>query len=212
MKIDTHIHTAEAPAKCGKISAKDLVRIYKDNGYDVIVITNHFKDGYDVDQYLNAFHIAEKEGKKVGLKVLFGMERSYSGADYLLLGFGKHFIYNKNILRPRRFSRMKASCNKEGGIVVQAHPCREKKGIKRFMLNQRIDGLEVMNGHPRHNSNNDLAKEFADLLGVFGTAGSDCHYRRGACRCAMIFENRIQNEGQLAEEIKLRRYEIEKYF
>jgi len=212
MKIDTHVHTLEAPANCGKMSSRDTVRMYKDAGYDAIVITNHFKVGRDPKAFIDAYHLAQSEGSAIGLKTFFGIEHNYSGADYLILGVDESFTYNRNLLNTRRFSKLKSSCHKAGGVIVQAHPCREKRGVKRFMLNQRTDGLEIMNGHPKHIANNHVAKAYAEILGIFGTAGSDCHFRKGACRCAMIFENDIENEGQLAEEIKLRRYKIEQYF
>lgn len=212
MKIDTHIHTAEAPARCGKLPCKDLVKIYKENGYDAIVITNHFRPGEDPQGMLDAYHLAKKEAETVGLKAFFGVEHHFSGNDYLIIGVDEAFMYNKHILNTSRFSRLKNACNEAGGVIVQAHPCRSKGGRMRHLLNQQVDGLEVLNGHPGRPQNNNIAKAYAEILGIFGTAGSDCHHRKGACRCAMIFENEIENEGHLAEEIKLRRYELEQYF
>ena len=38
-----------------------------------------------------------------------------------------------------------------------------------------LDGVEVLNLNPRHDSRNDRAEEYAALHGLLRTGGSDCH-------------------------------------
>ena len=84
MKIDLHVHTSEG-SRCGKLSAKEVVALYKEAGYDAICITNHFspytvgwyaKQGnFDfVKTFQNAYELAREEGEKVGLRVFLGYE------------------------------------------------------------------------------------------------------------------------------------------
>ena len=40
-KYDLHIHTKECD-KCAELSGGEIVRLYKDAGYDGIVVTDHY--------------------------------------------------------------------------------------------------------------------------------------------------------------------------
>lgn len=66
MKIDTHVHSKEAPAGCGKIPARELVQMCREAGYDGIVLTNHLKENYYknglIPQFLDAYDLMKQEG------------------------------------------------------------------------------------------------------------------------------------------------------
>jgi len=76
-KYDTHVHTSET-SPCGSISAKELVYLYKHEGFHGVVITDHYFDGffeslgdiswnYKVDNYLIGYNNALAEGKSIGV-------------------------------------------------------------------------------------------------------------------------------------------------
>lgn len=44
-KIDTHVHTAETSA-CAKTMAREAVQLYKESGYQGIIITDHYYEYY----------------------------------------------------------------------------------------------------------------------------------------------------------------------
>ena len=44
-RIDTHVHTAEV-SPCGKIPAEEVVKLYIEQNYDAIIITDHYHDEY----------------------------------------------------------------------------------------------------------------------------------------------------------------------
>ena len=48
MKIELHVHSKEI-SPCGKLSVDEVTTLYKNAGYDVIVLTNHFSA--DVAEY-----------------------------------------------------------------------------------------------------------------------------------------------------------------
>ncbi|MGI6707422.1 MAG: hypothetical protein ACOX6S_14745 [Clostridia bacterium] len=69
-KYDTHVHTAET-SRCGKVDAVEVVRLYKEAGYDGIFITDHYnKDFFEalngkswkekMDQYLRGYRLARR--------------------------------------------------------------------------------------------------------------------------------------------------------
>ena len=63
LKVDMHIHST---ASDGTKSPKELVKMYKDNDFDVIALTDH--DGTD------GVKEALEEGKRLGIKVVPGIE------------------------------------------------------------------------------------------------------------------------------------------
>ena len=90
-RMDMHVHTAET-SPCGKVPAADVVALYKQRGYDGIVITDHyfnkfFKDKTlltwreQMDLYLAGYRAAKAAGDALGLMVLQGMELRFKGAS-----------------------------------------------------------------------------------------------------------------------------------
>ena len=60
----------------------------------------------------------------------------------------------------------------DGALLVQAHPFRKKCTPAPA---EYLDGIEVLNLNPRHDSHNDLALAYAKEHHLIMTAGSDCH-------------------------------------
>jgi histidinol phosphatase-like PHP family hydrolase len=145
MKVETHCHTKEAPSGCGKLKAQELLSIYKEARYDGIILTNHIKQKYYkqglINQFLEAFDIAKEEGDKIGLKVFFGVELNHYGTDYLIYGVDKEVVTQESFFN-KRFDNIKEKCHNSGGIIIQAHPFREKRGKYMYRLNSNCDGYD----------------------------------------------------------------------
>ena len=74
-------------------------------GYTGVVITDHYSRefskqqrmtiGIKVDEYLTGYFTAFEEGKRMGLKVLLGMEIKFNEGlnEYLIYGFNPDFLY-----------------------------------------------------------------------------------------------------------------------
>ena len=101
-RYETHCHTLYASA-CSSLDAETMVALYLANGYDGIVVTDHFFNGNTaispslgwkerVGAFYGAYMNVRKEGEKRGLKVFFGFEYSYSGTDFLAYGMGPDFL------------------------------------------------------------------------------------------------------------------------
>ncbi len=66
------MHTKEI-SPCGRVGAKDLVRLYKQKGFSGIVITDHYRKDFFTNRsdieivraFLEGFYSAKAEGEKV---------------------------------------------------------------------------------------------------------------------------------------------------
>lgn len=186
-KIELHAHTSPA-SSCGEASPEQLVKIYKDLGYDALVLTNHFISDYvsfkdkslSKDEHLKIYlddYVKTKEaGDRCGLKVLLGAELRFiqNSNDYLLYGtdygiLSKAYDYLKIGLKEFR-----EEVKLENSVLIQAHPFRQ--GIE-LVDSKLLDGIETFNMHPGHNGAIGFAARYAKEQGFsITTAGSDFHH------------------------------------
>ena len=196
MKIELHAHTKEV-SPCAHVGAADVVRAYKQAGYDAIVITDHFNwyvlDAANtddtvkrVDHYLTGYRLAGQEGEKCGIKVILGVEvalRNCGPEDYLIYGATEKMLYDNPFLYDLSLKDLRKVCNKYNALLFQAHPFREYLKPADPAL---LDGVEVNNGNPRHNSHNDLAVEWAKKYNLIAGSGSDFHQSQDIARGGII--------------------------
>ena len=214
-KIELHCHTDESSC-CGKVPAAEIVQLYKDAGYDGIVITDHLSAVIDkpcweesVDYLMAGYKAALDAGEKLGVKIYFGSEIRFpdSPNDYLLLGISPKliaenpFIYKTTLKDFRRFA------DANGILIVQAHPFRNPCTPAEALY---LDGMEIFNGHIGHDSHNDLAEAYCAANELIPTAGSDCHYYHAVGTAAMLFPTLPADEFMLCEMIKAKNYKIYK--
>ncbi len=190
-KYETHCHTAPV-SKCGKASAEDTVRFYKQLGYDGIFLTNHFLDGNinlearklpyreQVGFYFSDYEEAVRIGSSVGLKVFPGVELSYGGTDFLVYGLEKEwYLEHPEILEMKKSEELPFMME-AGAFIIQAHPYREAYYIDHIRLFPRsVHGAEVINSNQAWESNGP-AGIYADHYGLLKTAGSDNHWGTNA--------------------------------
>lgn len=209
MKVELHCHTKETSI-CGKVEAKELVRIHKEAGYDAVVITDHYNvenieqfagsDAEKVDQWLQGYEAVKKEGKKQGLQVFFGIEARLLDCDndYLLYGMTPEFLYAHPDIHKRTLEEFYKLCQQEGVLVIQAHPFRPGCHLADVRY---LNGIEVKNGNPRHDSHNELALEAAAKHPhLIQTIGSDFHQRMDLGRCPMELPW-VKNEKELKKAL-----------
>lgn len=185
-KYDTHVHTSEV-SSCGCVPAKEVVQIYKDAGYQGIIITDHYYDNYfaslddldwdkKIDCYLKGYHIASDVGKQLGLQVLLGMEIRFTenANDYLVYGIDETFLREYKELYRLSLKEFKDLIGSKDILIFQAHPFRAR------MISappELLDGVEVYNGNPRHDSSNEKAYEYALNHNLLMISGTDFHQR-----------------------------------
>ena len=164
------------------------IKAMKELGYDGIIITDHFFNGnsaihnyydwYDrVRQFCKGYENAKTEGDKIGLKVFFGLEYSYFGADLLTYGIDKEWLYENDNIMDVSVYEFISRVHKAEGIVVHAHPFREADYIKEIKLMPKwVDGVEVYNAGNYDEAYNTRAKWYAEQYDLPQTAGSDNHH------------------------------------
>ena len=210
-KYDLHVHTDET-SPCGKVKASEGVRMYKEAGYYGIVITDHYFDGFfenlsdmswkdKVDCYLDGYKRAYAKGLEIGLKVILGMEIRFleNLNDYLVYGLEENFIYEHPELYKLDLAGFRNLLSGTGIMVFQAHPYRS--GLVRADP-ALLDGVEIFNGNPRHNSLNEKAELFASKHNLIGISGSDFHQPQDLARGGMLLTESVETSKELADVLK----------
>lgn len=182
-RIEMHAHTSPVSG-CSDVKPRELVEIYKEHGYDAVVITNHLiswsfhhSPTKNVDFYLKDYEEAVKYGEELGIKVLLGVEYRFdeNHNDYLLYGVDRDIItllfdcFSMGVERFRKEIELKNS------VFIQAHPLRE---ICELCNPDLLDGIETFNMHPNQKSQNARMVRIAAQNNVkIKIAGSDFHHK-----------------------------------
>jgi len=215
-RIDLHTHTSPA-SPCSELAPARLVEMYHDAGLDGIVVTNHFftkifksDDPEEAARiYLEDYHKAKEAGEKCGLKVYLGTELRFpeNDNDYLVYGVTEDdlpaFAQAVRGDYPHFYREVKTPAQ----LAMQAHPFRNGMVLQDASL---MDGIEVYNLHPHHNSRIAFAAAFARShpeLVIGG--GTDCHHEGHQGCCAVRFRALPADSVELAAMLRSRDYIFE---
>lgn len=213
IKFDLHVHTAEI-SPCGRVPAAEMVRRYHEAGYAGCFITDHLSryglpEDIDkpwpqvVEAFLRGYELARAEGDRLGFKVFMGAELCFDSGpeDFLLLGIDRQFLLDHPRLNRSKLSKVKAMMNRAGLALYQCHPLRDRLKLQPA---QDLDGLEVYNGNPRHDSRNDRVLAIARERGCLMISGSDAHQVEDIARGGVLVPAQAACDGRT-----LARYLIE---
>ena len=191
------------------------MRLNKEAGVDALTITDHYSTHAfnkitgspreKAEYFLRGWRIAKEEGEKLGIHVLFGMElRVDSGPeDFLIYGIDEDFVYENLTLYNGTLQDAYQVCNDYGALLIQAHPFRESC---RPQDPRYLHGMEVYNGHPRHDSRNHLALQYAQENGIWlRTSGSDIHQLPDIARGGILIDGEVTTSRELAEYLRQRK-------
>lgn len=202
MRIDLHIHTTPLSA-CSHLGLSELIIEAKRLKLDGICLTEH--------QALWTPEAAAKLAEEGGIKVFRGNEFTTNQGDILVFGF------DKDIKELLTIQGLREKVKEIDGFMIAAHPFR---GFKTFGIGQLqmtveqackrkvfefVDAIEIGNGK-LSDDENDMARKVAEKLGLPGTGGSDAHRVDEVGKWLTIFENDIQNEQELLEELRSGRF------
>ena len=214
-KYELHCHSNPVSA-CSRFAVKDMVECYIKNGYNGIVLANHINPQTFLKQPtsrwsdLMAYFLSDYEQAKdlAGdkLTVLLGAEvRFYeNNNDYLLYGDVQDFLMNCPNLMHLGIKKFSDLAREAGLLLFQAHPFRNGMTITNPDL---LDGIELHNGHPRHDSRNDLAALWQKRYDLLYTAGSDAH-EEGDISSGILTDIEIKNNETLLDVLKSGNFEI----
>ena len=226
-KTETHMHTAEGSA-CASAAGAQQAEQYKAQGYDTIIITDHFFNGNPavdrsqpwegmVEQFCSGYENAKKRGDEIGLNVLFGLEYAWEGADLLVYGVDKKWLLENPDLMQINVREFCDRVHANGGAIVHAHPFREAHWyiFDLKFLPWHTDGVEIYNGGNAEKVWNERAKWYAEQYGFTATAGSDCHHIGGDRFFGVLTEEPITDIAQYVDAVKNKKiaglYVPEKY-
>ena len=217
---ELHAHTAECD-KAAHVGGADMVRMYRDAGYDGMVITDHyfslfyewFADelaGADhravVERWQRGYYAARNEGEKWGFAVLAGAEVRFDGSinDYLVYGVEADFFLNAPRLNELDSVEALTAILPPEALVVQAHPFRNGMTVQDP---SPLGGIEVYNGGTEP-IRNELAERLAEYHGKIMTSGSDFHCADHLARGGIVTDGPIRTSAELAATLRSGAYTL----
>ena len=217
---ETHMHTSEV-SSCGRSTAAEQVRAYRDRGYTGVIVTDHFINGRctchgglswkeKMEYFASGFVKAKEAGDACGLSVFFAWEYTVKGDggmkgfDFLTYGLGLDFLLahpGVDALSLAAYSALVRSC---GGCIVIAHPFRyahqfdDELPISPALL----DGVEVYNASMPAEVNA-KARAFAERYGLPMQAGSDAHDVALPFASGIRLDKKAESAGHIMEAVRL---------
>ena len=219
-KYQMHSHTV--PCSHANMTSREFVTALYDGGYAGAVITNHFYNGDTgldramsweefVKEYERDYLECKEAAKEYDLDMIFGLEEHVGGGlEVLIYGVTPEVIYAHPELIERNFKRWHDVITSHGGVVIQAHPFRERTYIAepKVLPLDCIDGIEVYNAGnkpPMNERAEAFAGEHPELI---LTSGADTHSTNTACCAGIECTERIRSEAELVRVLKSQSYKI----
>ena len=219
--FETHAHTAGVSA-CAQLPPETVAELYASTDYAGLVVTNHMNEWAfschgcgdapwqtKMDLYMSGYNDV-KRAAAGRFTVLLGMEiRFYNHPnDYLVYGVTEDFLRSNGDLMAMNPKSFSALAHENGLLFLQAHPFRRDMQVEDWNI---LDGYEIGNMNPRHNSNNDIAEMWAKKHGkTVVTAGSDFHQAEDLALAGIYFKNEIETNDDLVRELLSGNYRLKK--
>lgn len=221
-KYEIHVHTAES-SFCGVATACEQVNLYKERGYQGIIVTDHFinssstspvkfdwnSTAFDWEESMKfvvaGYEAAKAEGEKIDFDVFFGWEFMVkgTGTDLLTYGLEPEFLLEHPYIHTLDLAAYSELIRSHGGFITQAHPYRNRPYIKSVgpVDPVFIDAVEVFNAADPDEVN-DLALAFAKEHGLPMQAGSDSHHVEIPFASGIVLDKRATSSQDIIEAIK----------
>ena len=214
-RTELHCHTYPA-SQCADFRPREVVKIYAENGYDSIAVTNHFtpdifnyehKSVY-VKKFLSDYNQALEAGKKYNINVILGMELRFTESenDYLIFGIDEEFVMKTSNYIEGSLESFYKSMKNEHNLIIQAHPFRTNCKVANP---EYLDGVETFNMHPGHNSKNSFALKFAQENNLIQIVGTDFHHPGTECLAALLTKEPVRDSFDLSKVLKSKDYLFE---
>lgn len=219
-KIETHLHTNHV-SSCGELDAVTLAEGYARAGYAALAVTEHYNrdtfrylgvdtaapGGLIMDAFLDGFRRMEAACARWGIRVYKGAELRFDECinDYLLYNYPDSLLEDPEEVFHLGIAAFAPRAREAGALLVQAHPYR---GRCTPAFACYLDGVEVCNLHPNHESHNRWAEEYAARFRLLRLGGSDCHGAGAIGLGGILTEELPADEAGLVRLIREGRYTI----
>ena len=206
-KFELHAHSNPASG-CSDLPPAELVERCKNAGAHGLVLTNHVvwwnreedKEAWCA-RYLKDYLDTKAAGEQMGIKVLLGFEAHFpeNSNDYLIFGPDESFIPEMYEHIGTSEQEFYTACHGEDILILQAHPHRNNMEPVDPVY---LDGYEVFNMHPGHNSRVAVAAQLHATHGGVITGGTDFHHRGHEGSLFTCFAEMPQNEKDLVRLLR----------
>lgn len=215
-RYEMHCHCSQCSA-CAISTSQEMVRAYYDAGYAGMVMTDHFCLGNSavdrtipwaeqIECYYKAYLEACNAAKDLDFDVIFGIEHGYgNGKEVLLYGIDSQFLADNPDIPLLTLDELAARVHAAGGIMVQAHPYRNRRYIDMSIppRDDLVDGLEVYNVGNKPGEDRQ-ALSLSRTRPFILTSGGDSHWTEQAKpgRAGIALPYRVHNEKELVSALK----------
>ena len=189
---------------------------YEKTGVHAIALVNHFTppqlEGCAKAEfaraYIDAFHEFKRCAEARGIAAIFGIELRFQENlnDYLVFGIDEEDVYRICDFVPLGLERFCREFKREGIVVIQAHPKRDRMIDMPMGL---VDGWEAFNLHPNHNSRVGIAARIAGAEGLIVTGGTDFHHPGHEGVCLLRSRRTVKDSHELAALLLGRDYVLD---
>ena len=221
-RYETHCHSSQCSA-CSRSTAQELVQAYHRAGFAGLILTDHFIWGNTAvdralpwEEQMRCYHRAYLDAcdaaRDLDFDVIFGIEHAYGdGKEVLIYGIGLDFLLENPDIPDLTLDELTARVHARGGIVVQAHPYRNRHYVNMNVgpRDDLVDGIEVYNAGNLPGEDRQALRLSAQGNYIL-TSGGDIHSasdpRLGAAGIALPY--RIHNEKELVDALKRRDHRL----
>ncbi len=221
-RYELHLHSGTC-SRCSRQTMEEIVQAMVQKGLAGAVITNHFYHGNTcIDRELSwkefvaAFENDYLYGKKLadeaGVTLLFGIEEGLSedrGKEVLIYGVPAEAFARHEELRFSDLPMISRFVHKEGGLLPQAHPFRDRAYVENPdtpPYADLVDGIEFFNtgNSPEANGKSvRYAKEHPEMILI---VGSDAHKPEAVGSAVIETPVRIRNDEDLLRVLRERNF------
>ena len=209
-KFKTELHAHTLPVSlCSEFYADGLIEKYKSIGVDTVVLTNHFTPvhiaGISKEEallrYTDCFSELKKCAEENGMNAIFGIELRFTENinDYLVYGTNENEMSEIYDYIDKGIDCFYREFKKDTNLIFQAHPFRD--GMTRINP-ESIDGVEVFNMHPNHNSRVAKAASYAKEHGLLVSGGTDFHHPGHEGCCLIRTKTRLETPYDAVNALK----------
>ncbi len=211
-KTEMHCHSGNV-SSCAHATAEEIIEKYVAAGYTTLVSTEHINpwtfpreiEGGSwrgkLDYFMNGYHklLEAADGR---INVILGAEIRFmreNNSDYLVYGLTEDFLRDLGDPRYMNIHTLSRELHDAGMMIFQAHPFRPSMMVTDPRL---LDGIEIANLSPWHESYNDIAETWAKRNALIGISGTDFHDSNHTPLGGILTANEIRDSATLISVLK----------